>query len=854
MRRSPLPIDEALPRLRAALATHPRVVLQAPPGAGKTTAVPPALLGEPWNGGRIVMLEPRRLAARAAARRMAAVLGESPGGTVGFRIRGDAAIGPATRIEVVTEGILTRMLTDDPTLEGVACVIFDEYHERSVVADTGLALALHSAELVRPDLRILVMSATLDGDAVARLLGGAPVVDSPGRAHPVDTRWLPPRAGSRPLDGVVPAIRRALEETDGDVLVFLPGAGEIHRIRDALDPSALPGRPRVYALHGTMPAEEQDAAIAPSPAGERKVVLATSVAETSLTIEGVRAVVDCGLARVPRFDAGSGMTRLETVRVSRDAADQRRGRAGRTAPGVCYRLWSEAEHEALLAHRAPEILSADLAPLALELTLAGVDDPAALRWLDRPPAAAMARARELLTELEMIDSAGRVTRHGRHVAGLGLHPRLGHMAVRGAERGAARLAAELAALLGDRDVLRGDAAADPDVTLRLSALRGDGAVAPDAVDRGRVARARDEARRVAARLERGTRRADAARAGGSGSGSGRSAGARSPEDGDETAAELLALAFPDRVGLARGRGRFRLRNGRGAVVPDGSPLARAAAIAVAETDGARDDARVFLAAALDPAAVQRLFGDQVVVERESRFDEAAGSVVTATRRVLGALVLEERQVRGGDPEATAAAFAQRVRERGLAAVPWSDAGRLVRERLAFAHTLDDAWPDVSDEALLLRLEEWFTPLAAGARRWDDLADAEVGAALLSLAGPGRRRALDALAPTHVVVATGSRVPVNYADPAAPAIAVRLQELFGTDATPTVGGGRVPLTIQLLSPAGRPIQVTRDLGRFWRGSYAEVRKEMRGRYPRHEWPEDPLAAAPTRRAKPRGPRR
>lgn len=833
-----MPIDEALPRLRAALAAHQRAVLQAPPGAGKTTAVPPALLDQPWCNGRIVMLEPRRLAARAAARRMATFFGEAPGATVGFRIRGESVVGPDTRIEVVTEGILTRMLTDDPTLDGVASVIFDEFHERSVVADTGLALALHSADLVRPDLRILVMSATLDGAAVARLLGGAPIVESPGRTYPVDTLWLPPRPGARPLDAVVPAIRRALDMTPGDVLVFLPGAGEIRRIRDILDAASLPGRPRVFALHGAMPGDEQDAAIAPSPPGERKVVLATSVAETSLTIEGVRAVVDSGLARVPRFDPGSGMTRLVTVRVSRDAADQRRGRAGRTASGVCFRLWSEAEHGSLLAHRAPEMLSADLAPLALDLALAGVDDPATLRWLDPPPPAAMSRARELLRELEVIDAAGRVTRHGRRVAALGLHPRLGHMAVRGAERGAARLAAELAALLADRDLLRGDVATDPDVALRLSALRRDGAVAAGAVDRGRVARARDEARRLAARLGRGTGAGDAA----------------GTADGDEAAAELLALAFPDRVGIARGGGRFRLRNGRGAVVPEHSPLARASAIAVAETDGARDDARVFIGAALDVAAIERLFGDQIVTTRESRLDEAAGTVVTVTRRALGALVLDERVARSDDPDEIAAAFTQRVRDRGLAAIPWSDSARQIRERLAFAHSLDDTWPDVSDDALLARLEEWFFPVAASVRRWADLAHADLGAALLGLAGPGRRRALDALAPTHVVVATGSRVSVNYADPAAPAIAVRLQEVFGTAVTPTVGGGRVPLTLHLLSPAGRPIQVTRDLGRFWRGSYADVRKEMRGRYPRHEWPEDPLAAAATRRAKPRNPRR
>ncbi|MCC7196046.1 MAG: ATP-dependent helicase HrpB [Gemmatimonadaceae bacterium] len=833
MHRRPLPIDEVLPRVLAALESSPRVVLQAPPGAGKTTAVPLALLGEPWATGRIVLLEPRRLAAKAAARRMAATLGEKAGDTVGFRVRGEAAVGPRTRIEVVTEGILTRMFASDPTLEGIACVIFDEFHERSVVSDTGLALALHTSALVRPDLRILVMSATLDGGGVARLMGGAPLIESDGRAFPVETRWIPPRPGARTLDGVAPAIRRALDETDGDVLVFLPGAGEIRRIAASLHGAALPGNPRVYALHGSMAATEQDAAIAPSPPGSRKVVLATSVAETSLTIEGIRAVVDSGLARVPRFDPRSGMTRLETLRVSRDAADQRRGRAGRVAPGVCYRLWSEAEHSTLLARRTPGIASADLAPLALDLALAGTGNPSNLQWLDPPPPAAYERARELLRELDVLDAGNRVTPHGKLVAEVGLHPRLGHMAVTGAARGSARLAAELAALLADRDVLRGDAALDPDIGLRLSALRRDGAIAARSVDRGRIERAREEARRIAQRL----------------------GGKRSPaEPGADAVAELVALAFPDRVGLARGGGRFRLRNGRGAVVAESSPLSRARAIAVAETDGARDDARVFIAAELDTGSLERLFASQIEETRESGFDEASGSVVTATRRALGALVLAERVARSRDADEIAAAFSARVRERGLAAIPWSESARQARERLAFARTLDATWPDVSDTALLARLDEWFTPAARGVTRWDQLGAADLGSALISLAGHGRRRELDTLAPTHIAVATGSRVPVDYADPRTPAIAVRLQEMFGTVASPAVGGGRVPVTIRLLSPAGRPIQVTRDIGGFWSGSYAAVRKEMRGRYPRHEWPVDPLAAAPTRRAKPRGPGR
>jgi ATP-dependent helicase HrpB len=783
----------------------------------------------------MVMLEPRRLAARAAARRMAALSGGAVGGFVGYRMRGDTRSGAATRIEVVTEGVLTRMLVSDPTLDGVCAVIFDEFHERSVIADTGLALTLRTAELLRPELRLLVMSATLDGERVAALLGGAPLVTAHGRAFPVETRWIPARPGARPLDAVPMAVQRALSETDGDVLVFLPGAGEIRRMADRIHALVGPGGPRVFALHGTMPAEEQDDAIAPSPPGRRKVVLATSIAETSLTIEGVRAVVDSGLARVPRFDPRSGMTHLETIRVTQDAAEQRRGRAGRVAPGVCYRLWAESEHGALLARRTPEILSADLAPLALDLAQAGADDPATLAWLDAPPAAALAQARTLLAELEALDPAGGPTSHGARMASLGLHPRLAHLVLRGHEAGRTRLACEIAALLGERDLfLRGDHDPDPDLALRIAVLRGDGGTGGEAVDRGRVMRVREEARRIAERVG-GVRGDDAANDAG-------------------WCGELLALAYPDRVALARdgARGGFRMRNGRGARVADGSPLARERALAIAATDGVREDARAYLAAALDPARLETLFAGQIVATEAVALDDATGVMQMTTRRMLGELVLAEQTTRVRDPALVSAAIMGRVRRDGIASLPWNEDAKRTRERLAFLHRLDAAWPDVSDVALVAELDAWLAPALDGVQRWGDIARADLGRALLSLVPHGKRGSFDTLAPTHITVATGSRIPVDYADPAAPTLSVRMQELFGTANTPSVGGGRVALTLHLLSPAHRPLQVTRDLAGFWRGSYAEVRKEMRGRYPRHPWPENPLEAEATRRAKPRKP--
>ncbi|HEU4629021.1 MAG TPA: ATP-dependent helicase HrpB, partial [Gemmatimonadaceae bacterium] len=622
----PLPIDDALPALRAALREGTSAVLQAPPGAGKTTRVPLALLGEPWLAGRrVVMLEPRRLAARAAARFMARTLSESVGETVGYRVRLDTHVGPRTRVEVVTEGVLTRLLQDDPALETAGLVIFDEFHERSLPADLGLALTLQARELLRDDLRLLVMSATLDGAAVADLLGGAPVVTSAGRAFPVETRWRPPRERERVDAAVARVVREALTGEAGDVLAFLPGQAEIRRAETLLRAGELSPMTRVHPLYGNLPPEAQDAAIAPSAPGARKVVLATSIAETSVTIEGVRVVVDGGLARTPRFDPRSGMTRLETVRVSRAAADQRRGRAGRTAPGVCYRLWAEAEDAHLVPHARPEILEADLAPLALELAEAGVRDPAELRWLDPPPTAAFAQARELLRELGALDADGRITPHGRRMAALALHPRLAHMVLAGAELGYGAVACDLAALLAERDVLRAEqGTADADVRLRLellrdrAALEGSGYTRGLAVDRDGVRRARELAREWRRQLRLHD---DAA-----------------PGDVD-AAGLLLALAYPDRIGQRRNgaSGRFLLRNGRGAHFAEPQPLSDAPYLVAAELDGQARESRIFLAAPVALEDVERHLGDQIETEEVVAWDEAAEMVRAVRRERLGAL-------------------------------------------------------------------------------------------------------------------------------------------------------------------------------------------------------------------------
>ena len=840
-----LPIDAVLPAVRAALGDGASAVLQAPPGAGKTTGVPLALLDVPWlRAQRIIMLEPRRLATRAAARRMAQLLGQQVGHTVGFRVRGETRVGRATRIEVVTEGVLTRMLQRDPSLDGVGLVIFDEFHERSLDADLALALTLETRDVLRPELRVLVMSATLDGARVSRLLGDAPVITSEGRAFPVETRYIERRSELRVEDAAVAAVRRALAHDDGDILVFLPGAGEIRRAAELLGNAGLPPQTHVRPLHGTLSPDEQDDAILPSAPGERKVVLATSIAETSLTIEGVRVVIDSGLSRVPRFSPRTGMTRLETVRVSQASADQRRGRAGRVAPGVCYRLWGEHEQHHLVAHAAPEILEADLAPVALELAAAGVDDPATLRWLDVPPPAAYAQARELLTELGALDVSdgdarpARITSHGRRMAELPMHPRLAHMVIEAETLGVLPVACDLAALLSERDPVRGEGPVPPDADIesRLALLRRREAMAPaHTINVDALRRIRVESDRLRSAL--GDRAGSAASA---------------PASNAVSAGLLLAFAYPDRIGQLRSprSGRFLLRNGNGAALATPQGLSDSPFVVAAELDGRRPESRIFLAAAIALEDIERYFGDQIVLEQETAWDPRTRAVVARERERLGAIVLIERPLRTPDPDAIAAALLDGVRQIGLTALPWSDSARSLRQRLAFLHAVDSSWPDVSDAALTETLGTWLAPRIGSARSISDLERVDLTGALLALLPWERRASLDELAPTHIVVPSGSRIPIDYGDIAAPVLAVRLQEMFGLADTPRIARGAVPLTIHLLSPAHRPVQVTRDLAGFWRTSYFDVRKEMRGRYPKHYWPDDPMQAEPTRKAKPR----
>jgi len=842
----PLPIDAVLGDLAATLGRGTSAVLQAPPGAGKTTGVPLALLDAPWLTGRkIIMLEPRRLATRAAARRMSQLLGQGVGGTVGFRVRGETRVSRATRIDVVTEGILTRMLQTDPSLEDVGLVVFDEFHERSLDADLALALALETRDVLRPDLRVLVMSATIDGAGVARLLGNAPVITSEGRAYPVETRYVDRRSDLRVEDAAVSVVRRTLSADEGDILVFLPGAGEIRRAADLLAAGDLPPRTHIRPLHGTLSPAEQDDAILPSGPGERKVVLATSIAETSLTIEGVRVVIDGGLSRVPRFSPRTGMASLETVRVSRASADQRRGRAGRVAPGVCYRLWGEHEQHHLVAHSSPEILEADLAPLALELAAFGVENPATLRWLDEPPVAAYAQARELLVELGALESVstsatgGRITPRGRRMAGLPLHPRLAHMVVEAKTLGALPLACDLAALLSERDPMRGTAASPPDADIesRLPLLRGRGHSLPpgQTASGDALRRIRAESARLLAAL-------------------GGPPETQGPIAVDDTSAAglLLAFAYPDRIGQLRAprTGRFLLRNGNGAALSGAQSLSDSAYIVAAELDGRRPESRIFLAARFELTDLERHFAEQIALDQEITWDARDGAVVARERECLGAIVLAERPLRNPDPEVVRAVLLDGIRQAGPDALPWSDGARSLRKRLAFLRGLDSSWPDVSDEALSETLGIWLGPHLGRARSLNDVARVDLAGALLTMLPWNKRASLDELAPTHIVVPSGSRIPIDYGDVSAPVLAVRLQEMFGLADTPRIARGTVPLTVHLLSPAQRPVQVTRDLAGFWRTSYFDVRKEMRGRYPKHYWPDDPMQAEPARRAKPR----
>lgn len=853
-----LPVMEALPRLQQALELQPNVVLQAPPGAGKSTIVPLMLLDATWLGsGKIVMLEPRRLAARAVAMRMAQLLNEPVGRTVGYRTRLDTKVSAATRIEVVTEGILTRWLQRDAALEGVGMVIFDEFHERSLHADLGLALSLDAQDTLREDLKILVMSATLDGAAVAALLGNAPIVSSPGKTFDVETRYrerLPGRSvwgGGRGQDEDIARIAatvilRAMEDEHGDALVFLPGQGEIRRTQRLLEEAQLPRGARVLPLYGELPIEQQDAAIRPSVEGERKIVLATNIAETSLTIEGVRIVVDSGLARRSRFDPATGMSRLETVRISRASADQRRGRAGRLEAGICYRLWPQSENDGLLAHTPAEIVETDLAPLALELANWGISDPATLRWLDLPPAAAFAQARDLLISLDAIaphatgdapDHRGRITAHGRALARLAAHPRLAHMIVRGGELGLTRQALQIAALLGERDLLRmAHTNRDVDLRLRLDALRDPrnlpSGVTVDTAARQRVLRSIEQLER---QLQTGSNSAIST--------------------ADNDAGRLLALAYPDRIAQSRGGGgRYLLSNGRGAKLMDVNSIGQAEYLVIADLDAGEREATIRLAAPIDRNTLESEFSAHIRSAERIEWDSREHAVVAQRERWLGAIRLETRRLDQPDSTQLAAALMTGIRELGLASLPWDREARALQARMNFSRETDTRnskpWPAVGDADLLATLESWLAPWLPGMTRRDHWSRLDLHGALLALLDWDQQQRLNELAPTHLAVPSGSRIAIDYSTDT-PTVAVRLQEVFGLRETPTIGAGKIALTLQLLSPAHRPVQVTQDLVSFWARGYPEVRKELKGRYPKHYWPDDPLTAQATARAKPRG---
>jgi ATP-dependent helicase HrpB len=847
---SGLPIEGVIPELRSTLERTSRVVLQAPPGAGKSTLVPLALLDCAWLAGRrIIMLEPRRLAARAVAARMARTLGEDVGRTVGHRMRMDTRVSRDTRIEVVTEGVLTRMLQQDAALDGVGLVIFDEFHERSLQADLGLALALDAQANLAPELKLLVMSATLDTQSIAAKLGDAPVVRSTGRTWPVATRYA---AGSAPLlpgpgtpaDSVeaqtTRIVRRALSEALGDVLVFLPGAREIRRVQSQLQNGPMPPATQVLPLFGELRAEEQDAALAPAATGVRKVVLATNIAETSLTIEGIRIVVDSGLERRAMFDPVTGMGRLETARISRASADQRQGRAGRMEPGVCYRAWSEGAQRSLAAFSPAEILQTDLAGLALELAVWGANDAATLTWLDPPPAATLASARDLLKRLDALDQTGRVTAHGREMARLPVHPRLAHMMLAGRRLKCTALAVELAVLLSERDLLRAPGvAADADVRSRLAVLRGE--VQPADINRGALQRAA----RMARELLRQLAAPDAAK----------------PAAADSDAGlegVLLANAYPDRIARKRAGddNRFVLANGRGARFAHPQSLSQREFIVAIDADDRDRDARITLAVPLSRQDLEEYFSSHVVVTDEVQWDARERAVVARRVTRLFELEIAEQPLREVPPEAAAAAMLEGITRLGLSALPWDVASRDLQARMEFVRANAPAaviadWPAVDDATLTADPGTWLAPWLQGVTRAQHLARLSMTQILKGMLTREQQQRLECLAPTHFTAPTGSRIPIDYRDELAPVVAVRLQEVFGVLTSPRLAGGRVPVTFKLLSPAQRPVQITRDLATFWQGSYAEVRKDMRGRYPRHYWPEDPAIAEPTRRVKSRG---
>ena len=823
---TPLPIDVVLDDLAQTLDGHNAAVLVAPPGAGKTTRVPLALLDAPWaRAKKIIVLEPRRIAARASAERMAHTLGQKAGETVGYRVRFGSKISRATRIEVVTEGIFSRQILDDPELNGVAAVLFDEFHERSLDADLGLALARDAQTGLREDLRILVMSATLDGARVAKLLGEAPVVASEGRAFPVETRYLGRKADAPVERQMADAIATALRADPGSVLAFLPGAAEIRRTQNFLAERVHDASIEIVPLFGALDASVQDRAIAPPPRGHRKVVLATSIAETSLTIEGVRIVVDSGLARVPRYEPDIGLTRLETVRASRAAVDQRRGRAGRTEPGVCYRLWDEPQTASLAAYTQPEILSADLSSLVLDLAQWGVSDPASLAFLDPPPLPALKEARELLHELGALDGEGRITDEGRSLRALALPPRLARMIVDSHRLGAGRAAADIAAVLTERG-LGGD---HVDLDVRLDVFRRDRSQRAEA--------ARGQAQRWASQVAADDK-------------------AGVTVDDEPSNGVMLALAFPDRVAKNRGNGSFVLANGRGAALEPTAALSRAPYIAVAELTGTAMHGRILLAAPITQGEIEARFSDQIEMTDEISFDRGAMALRARRKKTLHAITLSEAPLALEPSEETAKVFADGLMTAGLDQLPWSKPIKQWRDRVMFLRAAegaasDNPWPDLSDDALAAQRETWLVPALTDKTSLKAFSAGDLSDALQSLLPWALRARLDREAPTHFEAPTGTQLAIDYEAEQGPTIAVRLQELFGLTSHPSIARGAIPLVLELLSPAHRPVQVTRDLPGFWRGSYAGVRSDLRGRYPRHPWPEDPASAMPTRRVKPKG---
>jgi ATP-dependent helicase HrpB len=829
-----LTISATLPELRQALANG-SAVLAAPPGSGKTTGVPLALLDEPWlSGKKIFMLEPRRLAARAAASRMSRLLGEPIGQTVGYQIRFDRCISPATRIEVLTEGILTRRIQHDPELSGVGLVIFDEYHERSIHADLALALCLDLRQL-RDDLRLLVMSATLDAGPVAELLGNAPLITGHGRSFPVTTDYLDHEPAGRIAAITVQGIRRVLTQRQGDILAFLPGAGEIREAGDLLAEQQN-DRTIILPLYGNLSQQEQDLAIMPDPAGRRRVILATSIAETSLTIEGIETVVDSGWSRLPRFQPASGMSRLETVRVSRAAARQRAGRAGRLGPGHCLRLWTRHQHHGLVPFHPPEIHAADLAPLALELALWGVSGPGELRWLDPPPEAAYAAARELLITLAALDQAGRITAEGKRLAALPLHPRLAHMLVMAQELGQGALACDVAALVTERDVVRPSAmAASTDLHQRLTMLNLHRRRGPAAVrERGGDVQACQRVDQLAGQwrqmLHYGDKGYD-----------------------EEMAGVVLAFAYPDRIAARRPgqRERFQLAGGRGAFLPPGDPLAASHYLVAAQLDAGRKEGRIFLAAQVDPAELRSCQPGLFHWREEVGWDDAQQRVTALRRQYLGNLVISELNLPKADAEQILQAMTEGIRRMGLDALPWSPEARRLQARINCLREWQQEgnWPCLEDGHLLADLG-WLAPYLGGITRRDQLRQLDLTAIFSAMLSYQQRQELERAAPDRLEVPSGSRIRIDYRPGEAPVLAVRLQEMFGLQQTPAICHGRIKLLLHLLSPARRPMQITADLAGFWQRSYPEVKKELKGRYPKHHWPDDPLAAPPTARTKKR----